>query len=120
VLMARLGVAFSFRHVVLASLAIQINFASASGGDTPVYFWPCWMWFLYLPALKAGVPFETVVLANRWLKTDVHRVVLVWGSETALMEGPSSALMSSRFVRSRGNVFSAPMDLRMRLGRTGR
>jgi hypothetical protein len=45
------------------------------------------MRFLYIPALKAGVPLETVGLANGWLKADVHRIVLIWGSETAFMDG---------------------------------
>src|SRR5262245_21764645 len=78
---------FSFGHIVLALLAIQINFASASGGDAPVSFRFGRIWFFYFLALKAGVPFETVVSAHGWFETDLHRVVLVWGSETALMEG---------------------------------
>jgi hypothetical protein len=73
--------------IVLTAFPVQINLVPAPGSHTPLPFCVRRIWLLYILALKARVPTEILVSANGWLKADFHRVVLVWGSETALMEG---------------------------------
>ncbi|MDA9506958.1 hypothetical protein XI09_20480 [Bradyrhizobium sp. CCBAU 11386] len=46
--------------------------------------------------------------------------VLSQWRQTLSISGRNSAAVASKVVRSAENVFSAPMDLRIRLARTGR